>query len=148
MGARKNTHKQAEQRRRDTLKQYFDDMRDIIPPMAEKMPSKIDIMRAAYEYVKVLKDAKAEQEAEMQALRDHIKALEKRLGTAETGKPTSAASGSASSTMGDSSASSLGDRTQSPRSELEACRLAPVEEDRDNQPKASDPVHPAAAMET
>ncbi|KAI8802536.1 hypothetical protein BJ742DRAFT_832417 [Cladochytrium replicatum] len=42
---RKTTHKQAEQRRRDSLKQCFDDLRNLLPNVTEKNPSKLHILR-------------------------------------------------------------------------------------------------------
>ncbi|KAH6577886.1 hypothetical protein BASA60_003838 [Batrachochytrium salamandrivorans] len=73
---RKSTHKQAEQRRRDTLKSCFDEMRNIIPPISDKAPSRVIVIRAAYDYILALQDAAKLQNQEIEALKARVLQLD------------------------------------------------------------------------
>lgn len=42
--ARKNYHKNAEQRRRDTAKAWFDGLRSLLPNLTERVPSKLHVL--------------------------------------------------------------------------------------------------------
>jgi hypothetical protein len=42
---KKNFHKQAEQRRRDSLKQCFEELKTVLPRFSEKNPSKLYLLK-------------------------------------------------------------------------------------------------------
>eukprot|EP00842_Homolaphlyctis_polyrhiza_P001437 jgi/Hompol1/2294/HPOL_005929-RA len=69
---RKVNHKRAEQRRRDLLRNSFDDIRAILPPIAEKVPSKAIVMKAAYDHIVRLKRRSERMQAEIERLREQV----------------------------------------------------------------------------
>ncbi|KAI8892836.1 hypothetical protein BC833DRAFT_610518 [Globomyces pollinis-pini] len=76
---KRTTHKEAEQRRRDNLKHSFKLMREVLPPMKEKAPSKVFVLKRAREYVLELKHETNEKSKEVDYLRSHIANLSKLL---------------------------------------------------------------------
>ncbi|OAJ36393.1 hypothetical protein BDEG_20573 [Batrachochytrium dendrobatidis JEL423] len=76
---RKSTHKQAEQLRRDTLKSCFDEIRSLLPPIAEKLPSRVVVIRAAHDYITTLHEESKTQKLEIESLKARIKQLENGL---------------------------------------------------------------------
>ncbi|ORX56063.1 hypothetical protein BCR36DRAFT_395791 [Piromyces finnis] len=53
---RKMNHKNAEQKRRDSLKQGFENLKVVIPSIFDKNPSKIMIITRSYEYICMLQE--------------------------------------------------------------------------------------------
>lgn len=45
---RKTSHKEAEQKRRDVLKNCFKIVKNVLPPMKEKAPSKVQILKEGF----------------------------------------------------------------------------------------------------
>ncbi|KAJ3416856.1 hypothetical protein HDV05_008441 [Chytridiales sp. JEL 0842] len=57
---KKAIHKEAEQRRRDSLKDCFDRLKDVLPPVDEKNPSKLVLLKKTLEYISQLKSKESE----------------------------------------------------------------------------------------
>ncbi|KAJ3092972.1 hypothetical protein HK102_013762 [Quaeritorhiza haematococci] len=74
---RKTSHKQAEQRRRDSLKQSFEELKKLLPLQSEKNPSKVFLLKKSYEYICYLKTKEKEAEEEIRNLKAQIEILKK-----------------------------------------------------------------------
>ncbi|KAG0279393.1 hypothetical protein BGZ97_009579, partial [Linnemannia gamsii] len=67
---RRTSHKAAEQKRRDSLKHCFDDLRQMIPNIVDKAPSKVFLLKKSFDYICTLKAEMAQRDltiARMQA---------------------------------------------------------------------------------
>ncbi|KAF9317883.1 hypothetical protein BG003_000195 [Podila horticola] len=62
---RRTSHKAAEQKRRDSLKHCFDDLRQMIPNIMEKSPSKVFLLKKSFDYICNLKSDVAQRDLEM-----------------------------------------------------------------------------------
>lgn len=62
---RRTSHKAAEQKRRDSLKHCFDDLRQMIPNIMEKSPSKVFLLKKSFDYICNLKSDVAHRDLEM-----------------------------------------------------------------------------------
>ncbi|TPX70874.1 hypothetical protein SpCBS45565_g01539 [Spizellomyces sp. 'palustris'] len=72
--ARRDCHKQAEQRRRDSLKQCFDELRRVLPPIHEKNPSKVVVLKKCCEFIADLQSREQETERVLAELRRELAA--------------------------------------------------------------------------
>lgn len=73
---RRTSHKAAEQKRRDSLKHCFDDLRQMIPNIVEKAPSKVFLLKKSFDYLCTLKSDIAQRElrtAEMNAQQEYFR---------------------------------------------------------------------------
>ncbi|KAJ3055505.1 hypothetical protein HK097_010280 [Rhizophlyctis rosea] len=70
---RRTSHKQAEQRRRDSLKQCFEELKLLLPPVEEKNPSKVIILKKAYEYIEMMQKKERETQALIAKLEAEIR---------------------------------------------------------------------------
>jgi len=66
---RRTSHKAAEQKRRDSLKNCFEDLRHMIPNIQEKSPSKVFLLKKSFDYICNLKSEVARRDLEMARLR-------------------------------------------------------------------------------
>ncbi|KAK3828439.1 MAG: hypothetical protein J3Q66DRAFT_322666 [Benniella sp.] len=66
---RRTSHKAAEQKRRDSLKNCFEDLRHMIPNIQEKSPSKVFLLKKSFDYICNLKSEVAKRDLEMARLR-------------------------------------------------------------------------------
>ncbi|KAF8978714.1 hypothetical protein BGZ46_006217 [Entomortierella lignicola] len=66
---RRTSHKAAEQKRRDSLKHCFDDLRQMIPNIQEKSPSKVFLLKKSFDYVCNLKSEVAKRDLELARLK-------------------------------------------------------------------------------
>jgi hypothetical protein len=107
----KSSHKVAEQKRRDSLKTSFDELRLLLPPVAlpddEELPpgcmpprgppkgdadgpnrgvSKLALLRCGNAYIKELKDMQKRRDGEIGKLRNEVKRLRELLGDAAVGE--------------------------------------------------------------
>ncbi|KAF9276747.1 hypothetical protein BGZ68_009772 [Mortierella alpina] len=67
---RRTSHKAAEQKRRDSLKHCFEDLRQMIPNIVDKAPSKVFLLKKSFDHICELKSGLAKQNlllARMQA---------------------------------------------------------------------------------
>lgn len=72
---RRTSHKAAEQKRRDSLKHCFDDLRQMIPNIVDKAPSKVFLLKKSFDYICSLKAEMAQRDltiARMQAEQDYF----------------------------------------------------------------------------
>jgi len=65
---RKTNHKNAEQKRRDSLKQGFENLKLVVPFISDKNPSKIMIITRSYEYICKLQKMQKMYEKEMKRM--------------------------------------------------------------------------------
>lgn len=65
---RRTSHKAAEQKRRDSLKNCFDDLRHMIPNIQEKSPSKVFLLKKSFDYICNLKADVAKRDLELARL--------------------------------------------------------------------------------
>ncbi|KAF9925499.1 hypothetical protein BGZ67_008575 [Mortierella alpina] len=65
---RRTSHKAAEQKRRDSLKNCFDDLRHMIPNIQEKSPSKVFLLKKSFDYICNLKSDVAKRDLELARL--------------------------------------------------------------------------------
>ncbi|ORX93605.1 hypothetical protein K493DRAFT_315918 [Basidiobolus meristosporus CBS 931.73] len=72
---RRTSHKAAEQKRRDSLKQCFENLKSVIPEIEEKAPSKAYLLKKSYDHILRLEMLIKERD-------DHIHALRKQLQSA------------------------------------------------------------------
>ncbi|KAF9194776.1 hypothetical protein BGZ50_005816 [Haplosporangium sp. Z 11] len=66
---RRTSHKAAEQKRRDSLKHCFDDLRQIIPNIQDKSPSKVFLLKKSFDYICNLKSEAAKRDLELARIR-------------------------------------------------------------------------------
>ncbi|KAF8927058.1 hypothetical protein BGZ47_002361 [Haplosporangium gracile] len=66
---RRTSHKAAEQKRRDSLKNCFDDLRQMIPNIQEKSPSKVFLLKKSFDYICNLKAEVANRDLELARVR-------------------------------------------------------------------------------
>ncbi|KAF9956385.1 hypothetical protein BGZ70_009917 [Mortierella alpina] len=66
---RRTSHKAAEQKRRDSLKNCFDDLRHMIPNIQEKSPSKVFLLKKSFDYICNLKSDVAKRDLELARLK-------------------------------------------------------------------------------
>ncbi|KAF9100148.1 hypothetical protein BGX27_000482 [Mortierella sp. AM989] len=66
---RRTSHKAAEQKRRDSLKNCFEDLRHMIPNIQEKSPSKVFLLKKSFDYVCNLKSEVAKRDLELARLK-------------------------------------------------------------------------------
>lgn len=66
---RRTSHKAAEQKRRDSLKNCFDDLRQMIPSIQEKSPSKVFLLKKSFDYICNLKAEVANRDLELARVR-------------------------------------------------------------------------------
>lgn len=74
---RRTSHKAAEQKRRDSLKHCFDDLREMIPNIVDKAPSKVFLLKKSFDYICTLKSDIAQRDlrnGEMNAQQDYFRA--------------------------------------------------------------------------
>ncbi|KAF9900463.1 hypothetical protein EC991_007310 [Linnemannia zychae] len=62
---RRTSHKAAEQKRRDSLKHCFDDLRHMIPNIVDKSPSKVFLLKKSFDYICSLKAELAQRDLTM-----------------------------------------------------------------------------------
>ncbi|KAG0002637.1 hypothetical protein BGZ79_002574 [Entomortierella chlamydospora] len=95
---RRTSHKAAEQKRRDSLKHCFDDLRQMIPNIVDKAPSKVFLLKKSFDYICSLKSEIAQRDLHMartQAQEDHFKSsLESWLATTFQGGNSATEEGS------------------------------------------------------
>ncbi|KAI8592096.1 hypothetical protein BDZ88DRAFT_408239 [Geranomyces variabilis] len=72
--AKRDCHKQAEQRRRDSLKQCFEDLRTLLPPIEEKNPSKVQVLKKSCQYIQYLQTREKDTNALLEKLRADLAA--------------------------------------------------------------------------
>ncbi|KAJ3216533.1 hypothetical protein HDU67_009318 [Dinochytrium kinnereticum] len=72
---KRTSHKQAEQRRRDSLKQCFDELKKVLPTLPEKNPSKVYLLKKSFDFIVYLKAKEQESEATISKLQAELKAL-------------------------------------------------------------------------
>ena len=65
LDVRKTNHKYAEQRRRDCIKQCFEDLKGVLPNLTEKNPSKLYILQKTFEYVCDMQEKQQELERQL-----------------------------------------------------------------------------------
>ncbi|KAL1918456.1 uncharacterized protein VTP21DRAFT_3116 [Calcarisporiella thermophila] len=82
---RRTSHKAAEQKRRDLLKQCFEDLRGILPEMEH--PSKMALLKKSYEYILELSRLVEDQDAKIAELLGHTGQLRRQLGLPERAEP-------------------------------------------------------------
>ncbi|KAJ3314156.1 hypothetical protein HDV04_000928 [Boothiomyces sp. JEL0838] len=73
---KKTSHKEAEQLRRDKLKQAFISVKEVLPPFKEKNPSKVFILKRAREHVLDLQHENEQQDLEINYLKQQIEAMQ------------------------------------------------------------------------
>ncbi|KAJ3261776.1 hypothetical protein HK103_004727 [Boothiomyces macroporosus] len=73
---KKTSHKEAEQLRRDKLKQAFISIKEVLPPFKEKNPSKVFILKRAREHVLDLQHENEQQDLEINYLKQQIEAMQ------------------------------------------------------------------------
>ncbi|KAF9934300.1 hypothetical protein BGZ65_003833 [Modicella reniformis] len=66
---RRTSHKAAEQKRRDSLKNCFEDLRHMIPNIQEKSPSKVFLLKKSFDYICNLKSEVAKRDLELARLK-------------------------------------------------------------------------------
>lgn len=66
---RRTSHKAAEQKRRDSLKHCFEDLRHMIPNIQEKSPSKVFLLKKSFDYICNLKSEVAKRDLELARLK-------------------------------------------------------------------------------
>ncbi|KAI8601252.1 hypothetical protein EDD21DRAFT_112567 [Dissophora ornata] len=66
---RRTSHKAAEQKRRDSLKHCFDDLRHMIPNIQEKSPSKVFLLKKSFDFICNLKSEVAKRDLELARLK-------------------------------------------------------------------------------
>ncbi|KAK3825876.1 MAG: hypothetical protein J3Q66DRAFT_328809 [Benniella sp.] len=74
---RRTSHKAAEQKRRDSLKHCFDDLREMIPNIVDKAPSKVFLLKKSFDYICTLKSDIAQRDlrnGELNAQQDCFRA--------------------------------------------------------------------------
>jgi hypothetical protein len=83
---KKTSHKEAEQKRRDTLKNSFKVCKSVLPPFKEKAPSKVAILHKgncilikARDYILELKHENESSEVYIKELLSHLKNLDSLL---------------------------------------------------------------------
>ncbi|KAI8920081.1 hypothetical protein DFJ77DRAFT_226034 [Powellomyces hirtus] len=74
--AKRDCHKQAEQRRRDSLKQCFEELRTMLPPIEDKNPSKVLVLKKSCEYIHELQNREKDTAALLEKLRKQLAARE------------------------------------------------------------------------
>ncbi|KAF9558534.1 hypothetical protein BGW38_009123, partial [Lunasporangiospora selenospora] len=62
---RRTSHKAAEQKRRDSLKHCFEDLRQMIPNIVDKAPSKVYLLKKSFDYICHLKAELAQKHLEL-----------------------------------------------------------------------------------
>ncbi|KAI9340432.1 hypothetical protein DFJ73DRAFT_557834 [Zopfochytrium polystomum] len=75
---KKSTHKQAEQKRRDLMKNCFDDLKAILPPLSEKNPSKVYLLKKSHDFIEELKEKEDRSLELIRQLQSEIDALKSR----------------------------------------------------------------------
>ncbi|KAF8950904.1 hypothetical protein BGZ46_004264 [Entomortierella lignicola] len=73
---RRTSHKAAEQKRRDSLKNCFEDLRHMIPNIVDKAPSKVFLLKKSFDYICSLKSEIAQRDLHMArtlAQEDHFR---------------------------------------------------------------------------
>ncbi|KAI8855038.1 hypothetical protein BC829DRAFT_379061 [Chytridium lagenaria] len=65
----------AEQRRRDSLKQCFDELKKVLPTLPEKNPSKVYLLKKSYDFIVYLKAKEQESDSTISKLQAEIRAL-------------------------------------------------------------------------
>ncbi|KAJ3109094.1 hypothetical protein HDU97_009212 [Phlyctochytrium planicorne] len=75
MEIKRTSHKQAEQRRRDSLKQCFEELKRVLPSLPEKNPSKVYLLKKSFDFIVYLKAKEQESESTIAKLQAEIKAL-------------------------------------------------------------------------
>ncbi|KAG0018257.1 hypothetical protein BGZ81_010323 [Podila clonocystis] len=78
---RRTSHKAAEQKRRDSLKHCFDDLRQMIPNIMEKSPSKVFLLKKSFDYICNLKSDVAQRDLEMARMRAQNEFMKKAMQT-------------------------------------------------------------------
>ncbi|KAJ3326028.1 hypothetical protein HDV06_002413 [Boothiomyces sp. JEL0866] len=73
---RKISHKEAEQLRRDKLKHAFKIVKAILPPMKDKNPSKVMVLRKAKEYILDIVHDKEQQYEELKSVNAYVLQLQ------------------------------------------------------------------------
>ena len=63
---RRSNHKLAEQRRRDLIKKCFESIKNLLPNIEEKVPSKLHILEKTHEYILMLHDREARLKHELE----------------------------------------------------------------------------------
>ncbi|ORY07579.1 hypothetical protein K493DRAFT_332665 [Basidiobolus meristosporus CBS 931.73] len=69
---RRTSHKAAEQKRRDSLKQCFENLRSVIPEIEEKAPSKAYLLKKSYDHILTLETQVRERDQYITMLRDQL----------------------------------------------------------------------------
>ncbi|KAJ3277048.1 hypothetical protein HDV01_000100 [Terramyces sp. JEL0728] len=79
---RKISHKEAEQQRRDKLKHAFKVVKAILPPMKDKNPSKVMVLKKAKEYILDIAHDKEQQYEELKQISLYVQQLKELIGQA------------------------------------------------------------------
>ncbi|KAK9766772.1 hypothetical protein K7432_003910 [Basidiobolus ranarum] len=69
---RRTSHKAAEQKRRDSLKQCFENLRSVIPEIEEKAPSKAYLLKKSYDHILTLESQVQERDKYIDMLREQL----------------------------------------------------------------------------
>ncbi|RUS14248.1 hypothetical protein BC937DRAFT_94128 [Endogone sp. FLAS-F59071] len=77
---RRTSHKAAEQKRRDSLKRCFDDLRGVIPDVTERNPSKVYLLKKSYDYILQLKTQGHSKDRRILSLKTQIREMREHLG--------------------------------------------------------------------
>ncbi|KAI8817131.1 uncharacterized protein EV422DRAFT_509170 [Fimicolochytrium jonesii] len=72
--AKRDGHKQAEQRRRDVLKHGFEELKKLLPPIEEKHPSKVVVLKKSCDYIIEMQKAAQESDKLIADLRAELAA--------------------------------------------------------------------------
>ncbi|KAF9924088.1 hypothetical protein FBU30_005901 [Linnemannia zychae] len=84
---RRTSHKAAEQKRRDSLKNCFDDLRQMIPNIQEKSPSKVFLLKKSFDYICNLKAEVANRDLELARIKAEHEFMKKAIQTWITNLP-------------------------------------------------------------
>ncbi|KAJ3277047.1 hypothetical protein HDV01_000099 [Terramyces sp. JEL0728] len=76
---KKTSHKEAEQLRRNRLKQSFISAKEVLPPFKVKNPSKVFILKRAREFILDLQHTNQQQDLEIQYFKQQIKQLQQQV---------------------------------------------------------------------
>ncbi|KAG0021878.1 hypothetical protein BGZ82_011179 [Podila clonocystis] len=76
---RRTSHKAAEQKRRDSLKHCFDDLRQMIPNIVDKAPSKVFLLKKSFDYICQLKATVAQHELDRKRVQIQHEYFQRRL---------------------------------------------------------------------
>lgn len=80
IASRRSSHKAAEQKRRDSLKQCFDDLRRLLPEEIERGASKVVLLKKSHDYIMRLHEAMSSRDDAITRLRSQVRELKAKAG--------------------------------------------------------------------